>query len=113
MKELKIEANKTSQEMNKKYKTKIEHLRKKFREEEKEKIKKLPKGLEEFSTLRVFDEDAFEKILVESYEVLIIGDLQIDEYEQSALKLPPKFSVMEDLLKGGIEFDQETAFTKF
>ena len=112
MNELKNEANKISQEMNKKYKAKIEHLRKKYREEEKEKIKKLPKGLEDFSTLRVFDEDAFEQILVESYEVLIIGDLEIDEDEQNALKLPPKFSVMEDLLKGGMEFDQETAFAK-
>ena len=112
LKTLKIEANKTTQEMNIKYKTKIEHLRKKFREDDKTKIMKLPKGLEEFSNLSVFDQDEFDRILVESYEVLVIGDLTIDEDERNALRLPPKFSVMEDLAKGGIDFDQEAAFAK-
>ena len=109
---LKIEANKISQEMSNKYKIKIEHLKKKFREDDIEKIKKLPKGLEDFKNLRVFNQEEFDKIVVESYEVLVIGDLTIDEDEESALKLPPKFSIMEDLAKGGIEFDQETAFAK-
>ena len=112
LKSLKTEANKTTQEMSRKYKLKIDHLRKKFREDDLQKLKKLPKGLEEFSNLSVFDQEKFDKILTESYEVLIIGDLTIDDDERNALKLPPKFSVMEDLMKGGIEFDQETAFAK-
>ena len=112
LKTLRIEANKITQEMDRKYKKKIEHLQKKFREDEKEKIKKLPKGLEDFCTLRIFDQEEFDKILIESYEVLVIGDIEIDDDERNALKLPPKFSLMEDLVKGGLEFDQEAAFAK-
>ena len=52
LKNLKIEANKTTSEQRKKYETKIKHLRRKFKEEEREKIKKLPKGLEGFEKLR-------------------------------------------------------------
>ena len=62
LKTLKIEANKNTQEMTMKYKTKTDHLRKKFREDDKTKIMKLPKGLEEFSNLSVFDQDEFDKI---------------------------------------------------
>ena len=112
IKHLRIEANKASQEHSKKYDKKIEHLRKKFREDEQEKMRKLPKGLEEFASLRVFNEEEYEKMVTENYEVLVIGDLSIDEDERSALRLPPKFSIMEDLIKGGLEFDQETAFAK-
>ena len=112
LKTLKIEANRVTSEHNKKYEKKIEHLRRKYKEEEREKIKKLPKGLEGFETLRVLDQDRYDEILQEHYEVLIIGDIELDEDEKNALKLPPKFSIMENLLKGGIEFDQETAFAK-
>ena len=112
LKTLKTDANKTTQEMTRKYRSKIDHLKKKFREDDKDKIKKLPRGLEDFASLSIFDQEAFDNILKESYEVLVIGDLEIDDDERSALKLPPKFSVMEDLAKGGIDFDQEAAFAK-
>ena len=81
LKQLRIEADKTTQEYKKKYSVKIEHLRKKYREDEKEKLKKLPKGLEDYAMLRVFDQEKFDEIVAESYEVLVIGDLKIDEDE--------------------------------
>ena len=112
LKQLRIEANKTTQDFDKKYKKKVKHLRRKFRESEKDKIKKLPKGLEDFAMLRVFDQEMFDKIVAESYEILVIGDLVFDEDEKNAMKLPPKFSIVEDLVKGGLDFDQEAAFAK-
>ena len=112
LKNLKIEADKTTKEQKTKYEKKIEHLRRKFKEAEKEKIMKLPKGLEGFEKLRVFNKERYEAIVKEKYEVLTIGDLTLDEDEENALKLPPKFSIMENLIKGGIEFDQEAAFAK-
>ena len=112
MKTLKIEANKKTREFDKKYNEKIKHQRRKFREEEKDKIKKLPKGLEGFEMLTRFDQEKFDRLVKENYEVLVIGEISIDEDEKNALRLPPKFSIMEDLIKGGPEFDQETAFAK-
>jgi uncharacterized protein (DUF2461 family) len=56
------------QETKKKYEEKLKHLRKKFRESEDEKIKKIPKGLEEFSEISVFDRGKFEK-----YEIKVVG----------------------------------------
>ena len=112
LKQHRIEANKTTQDFDKKYKQKVEHLRRKFRESEQDKIKKLPKGLEDFAKLRVFDQEMFDKIVAESYEILVIGDLVFDEDEKNAMKLPPKFSIVEDLVKGGLDFDQEAAFAK-
>ena len=75
-------------------------------------MKKLPKGLEDFAMLSIFDQEKWDRLVAETYEVLVIGELELDKDEKSALKLPPKFSLMEDLMDGGIDFDQEAAFAK-
>ena len=100
-------ARDTKLKMNEKYNKKIEHLRQKFREKEDE--PEVPEDLEEYSDLSVFNSKKFNEIKPISYDVKVIGNVEISEEEEQVLKIHPKFSILEDLKPGGIDGEQEAS----
>ena len=88
-------------------------MRQKYREEEEDILRKVPTGLEEFSDLSIFSPTKFNKIETESYKTKIIGDVRVSEAEHAVLALHTKFNVIADLIKGGLDYEQEAAFAKY
>ena len=62
IKELRKEALMTKNDTMKKFEAKLEHLRGKYRKKEDEKITRIPKGLENYWDLSVFDMDKFDSV---------------------------------------------------
>ena len=56
--------------------------------------------------MSVFDPGKFEEIELEKYDSLTENEIKV-------LQLHPKFSIMENISQGGIDFDQETSYSKF
>ena len=85
----------------------MKHLRKKYCDNEEEKLKKVPEALEGLGMegLTVFDKKQLEAVQIWDYEVEIIGDLELSENERMILKLPPKFAVEENLPEDGLSLD--------
>ena len=112
MKYLNGEANKTKNVNMEKYREKIKHLRRKYKVEEEEKLDEVPTELENFSTLSVFNGEKFENIKCDEITITIVGDINVDEDEKAAMRLPPKFSMMQKLEKNGLAYEQEAAYAK-
>ena len=74
MKRLKIVSDQVRNEYQIKYEKKIQHLRNKYRDEEEEKMDRVPDVLMEFESLSIFDRGKFEDIRIEEDEVLCISD---------------------------------------
>ena len=94
------------------YENKLEHLRLKFRKTEAEKLDKIPKEMEEYFELSIFDREKFDRLEASSYEVTCVGDVTLSNEEKSVLKLHPKFSIIETLQENTIEFEQELSYAK-
>ena len=104
IKSLRCESAKVKNELNRKYEKKLSHLRAKYRDSEDDKIRKVPKSLEEFSDLSIFSPRKYNEIETERYDVEIIGNIILTEGERAILRLHPKFSIMTKLVEGGIQF---------
>ena len=98
--------------LQKKYKAKMEHLKNKYRMKEEDKIEEIPEDMENYETLSVFSDKKYKNLKKETYDVLTIGDVSLNEDEKAVLKLHNKFSVLENIKKGGIDGDQEAAIAK-
>ena len=109
---LQMEARKEKEAHENKYKEKINHLRNKYREDEEEKLNKVPTGLEGFKRLSIFDKVKFANITAGEDKTIILGDHDLDQDEKDAMKLPPKFGIMQNLPKDGLAFDQELCYAK-
>ena len=109
---LKNEARNMKREMQKKYKKKVEHLRRKYRQTEEDKIDEIPAGMEELENLSIFDRNKFESVEIDEIEIMILGDADLTENEKLVLRMHPKFSVVQKLPKDALDFDKELAFTK-
>ena len=114
MKNLRKEAAKVKKEAMMKYEQKMKHLRRKFRTDEEDKMKKVPEALDNLGLegLSIFSEKKFVEIKAWDYEVKIIGDLDLSDNERMILRLPPKFAIEENLPEDGMSFDEELAFAK-
>ena len=62
--------------------------------------------MKDLESLIIFDKNRFVALDIVSYEVEIIGDLQVSEVEKMALALPPKFSIMEKLQNNDLEMEK-------
>ena len=96
------------------FERKMKHLRRKYREDDEEKIDKIPPamsglGLEGVS---VFSKKKFDDKKVEEYDPVIIGDIELHDNERLILRLPPKFSIEENLPRDGLAMEQELANAK-
>ena len=112
IKRLRAEARTVKEDYKTKYKYKLGHLKKKYREDEDSRLDKTPEDIQEFSSLSVFDKKKFSMITPVVYEAAVEGDITHDEDEKSILRLTPKFSVTQTLQEGGLEFEQEQAYAK-
>ena len=66
----------------------------------------------EFVHLSIFDREKYARLKIQSNEVTCVGEINLSNEAMSVLKMHPKFSVMEDLKEGGLEFEQELAYAK-
>ena len=70
MRNLRECAEKVREDYRVKYETKIKHLKEKYRENEEEKISKIPDLLKEYDGLSIFDPGKFEAIEIEQGDIL-------------------------------------------
>ena len=112
--ELRQEARKVKQEYTTKYKNKNLHLRRKYNSDKNQEDcqEPPPEDLQEFEDLIVFDKIKYNEITPDSYDITVIGDIELTSEEKSALKLHPKFCVLENLTKTNLEQEQEAAMAK-
>ena len=113
MRELRNEAYKVKEEYENEHKEKVQHLKRKFREEESEKLDKVPENLNDYKELSIFNKEKFENIEVREDEILVISEgIELSEDEKALLRLHTKFSVVQKLEETGFEFEQELAYAK-
>jgi hypothetical protein len=89
IKNLRQDARVTKEEFKKAYNQKMEHLKLKYRETEEEKLDKVPREIEEYITLSIFDRDKFENLEELTYEITCLGELYLSPKEKSILRLHP------------------------
>ena len=114
LKNLRKEAAKAKIKAMKKNDAKMKHLRKKFRNNEEEKLDNIPDALRDLKleNLSIFSKKKFDEKETIEYEVGILGDVTLSNNERLILKLPPKFAVEENLPVEGLALDEELAFAK-
>ena len=110
--EFREQSAKTRLECREKFRQKVDHLRRKYRESKEDAMRKIPSDLVELGGLKIFDPARYEEIETENYEIKIIGDLQLDEKELKVLKLHPKFAILPKLYEGGLDVEEELANSK-
>ena len=109
---LKNAARSKKMELKIKYKKKVEHLKKKYRQDEEDKLDEIPNGLEGLEGLSIFDRDKFDKIELKEIKIETRGDLNLTENQRKILGLHPKFSVVQKLPKDALDLDIELANAK-
>ena len=112
MSHLKKAATETKDAMKNKYKTKIKHIKEKYRRDENEDVEQPPEGLEDYAELSVFSKTKYDRIEVENYEVKTIGEVTLSDEEKEILRLHPKFSVMGNLKPVDLDGEQEASLAK-
>ena len=95
-----------------KYDKKLEHLKFKYREDEQEKMDKIPDEMQEYVSLSIFDREKYDRLEIRSYEVTCVGDLNLSNEEKTILTMHSKFCLLETLHEGSLEFEQELAYAK-
>ena len=108
---LREEAKKMKEELDKKYRDKLDHLQTKYRGDEEEKLAP-PAGLENLSHLRVFSSNKYDNIPAEEIKVPRIGEITLSEEEESILRKNPKFAIPQPLLENSLKEDMEKAYCK-
>ena len=114
VKKIRQEAARAKSTMMMKHEEKLKHLRRKYRKTEEEKIDKIPEILEDLQVenLSIFSKEKYDKKPTVDYEADILGDIEISNNERLILRLPPKFSVEENLPPEGLAHEEEMANAK-
>ena len=112
MKNLRNHALKIKSQYDEKYKNKLSHLLKKYREDSELKLDKVPDGLEIYENLSIFDKAKFDDIIVTEYDVAVVGDITLSEDEKSILRINPKFALMNCLKNEEMSLDLEMGCAK-
>ena len=66
-----------------KYKKKVEHLRKKYRQDEEDSLDEIPSNMVGLEHLTIFDRKKYEKIETREIEILILGDVDLTDTRYS------------------------------
>ena len=112
MKYLKQEAEKERREQTQKYRNKIDHLEKRYRErEEDDEDTGIPPGMEEMRHLSVFSAEKYERLEKKETRVHDIGDIELTKEEEMILKRSPKFSIPMRLEEDTMNKEMEKAFS--
>ena len=114
VKKMRQEASRAKSSMMKKQEEKLKHLRRKYRKTEESKIDTVPKVLEDLKieNLSIFSKKKYDDKEVISYETQVIGEIELSDNERMILRLPPKFSIEENLPAEGLAHDEELATAK-
>ena len=111
---LRRDAENVRKEIKKKNNEKVDHLVKKYRVEESKKENSVPEKLLRYKDLSIYSIHSEEnENKEEKVEILILGDLEVDENEKEVLGLPPKYSIMEKLSDENFNVELEMGFTKY
>ena len=104
VKKMRQEAARSKSTMMRKHEEKLKHLRRKYRKTEEEKLDKIPEVLEELQieNLSIFSKAKYDNKTTVEYEADVLGDIEISDNERLILRLPPKFSVEENLPPEGL-----------
>ena len=105
MTQLRQEAKKRKEEMTRKFKKKVEHIKYKYSCRQEDENKEVPEDMLEFSDCSIFNKKKYDDLEEETYEIKVIGDVELSENEKKVLKLHPKFCVVGHLEE--IQFEQE------
>ena len=76
---LKTEARNKKKELQIKYKKKIEHLRKKYRQDEEDLLNEIPSNMEGLEELSIFDRDKYGEIESKDIEIILLGDIEMND----------------------------------
>ena len=112
LKEFREHSTKVKLECREKFKEKVDHLKRKYRDKEEDLVRRIPEDMIDLGGLRIFDPAKYDNIEKEEYDIKIIGDVDIDEKELQVLKLHPKFAILPRLFKGGLDVEEELANSK-
>ena len=111
MEYLNQEEHRRKLQVTNKFKKKVNHLKNKYNSDKKA-DKMVPEDITEFSECTIYDKNKFENLSSDSYEVKIIGDVELSGQELQVLKLHPKFCIVEKLQEITFEHEQEVALAK-
>ena len=95
-----------------KYDQKLKYIGNKKEREKEEKLDMIPRGLEGYKNAKVFDKGKFDDLEIQSYEITVIGDVELSEEEKKVLRLHPKFALLQDLDMEDMELDIELGCAK-
>ena len=112
MQEFKQEERKVKEELTRKFKKKVDHLKNKYRNNKNEIQEEVPEDITEYSDARIFSKYKYDEIQEESYDIKIVGDVELTVAEKKVLKLHPKFCVVGHLKEPEFEHEQEAALAK-
>ena len=116
MQEFKKEELMVKEELTDKFKKKVEHIKLKYRKnknahpEEDEVV--VPDDMTDYSEARIFTKKSYDNIQEDSYEVKIVGEVELTVEERKILQLHPKFCVVGQLNETNFEHEQEAALAK-
>ena len=80
---LKNAARTVKMNLKSKYKKKVEHLRKKYRQDEEDSLDEIPSNMVGLEHLTIFDRKKYEEIETKEIEILTIGDVDLTDNERS------------------------------
>ena len=109
---LREEAGRIKKEQEGKNWRKLQHLTRKHKEEEEEKLTQAPPGMESLSHLSVFSQDKYDRIEKDTVEVPRIGEIELTREEECILRRNPKFSIPQALAENGLDMEMEKAYAK-
>ena len=88
-------------------------MRQTYRENEDEKINKIPHLLKEYNGLSIFNRGKFEEIEVEKGDVICISEgVELCTDDKAVLRLHTKFVIVQALGENDFDFEQELAYAK-
>ena len=79
--------------MTEKFKKKVNHLKNKYKPDKNQ--TRIPEDIKEFSDCTVFNKNKFDVLEIDSYDIKVIGDVELTRQEEQILKLQPKFCIVE------------------
>ena len=109
---LKNAARAVKMDLKIKYKKKVEHLRKKYRQDEEDSLNEIPNNMVGLEHLSIFDRNKYDEIETRDVEILVLGDIDLTENVKLVLGMHPKFSVIQKLPKDALDLDKELSFAK-
>ena len=112
VRKLRTEAYNLRSEIKKKNETRIERLKKEKQKLEQEKLREVPEDLLKYRNLSIFGENYKENEENSETGIEILDEIEADEDEKAACRLPPKFAIVAKLKVEEFNEEQELCYTK-